>query len=251
MIDHDTLIYFALPAIACQTLAATLAMLKKKRVIASMCAGVIILATFIAVVWANTGTPPMRTSGETRLWYATFMPLVGLILFLRYRLRWIPSFTAIMSSVFLIINMIKPEIHQQEVPAILNSPWFIPHVILYMFSYAFFGVTFLLSFTKMRDNTEKAIDEAVRIGLGLFITATCIGALWAKTAWGHFWTWDIKETWACVTGLSYYSYMMIKREKTHSITIQRIILALAFVALQMCWWGHQYLPQASQSLHSY
>lgn len=251
MINNNSLIYFTLPAIVFQITAATLAILKKKGITALMIISVIILATFIATIWISTGVPPMKTSGETRLWYATFMPLVGLILFLRYRLRWIPIFTAIMSSIFIVINILNPEAQHEELPALLNSPWFIPHVVLYMFSYAFFGLSFLLSLTKIKDDTQKAIDEAVQLGLGLFTIATCIGALWAKTAWGHFWTWDLKETWACITALSYYSYIATRKERNSSVIIQRIILVLAFAALQMCWWGHQYLPHASQSLHAY
>ena len=34
-----------------------------------------------------------------------------------------------------------------------------------------------------------------------------MGALWAKEAWGHYWSWDPKETWAAITWLAYLVYV--------------------------------------------
>ena len=33
------------------------------------------------------------------------------------------------------------------------------------------------------------------------------GAVWAKAAWGHYWAWDPKETWAAATWFSYLAYI--------------------------------------------
>jgi ABC-type transport system involved in cytochrome c biogenesis permease subunit len=77
------------------------------------------------------------------------------------------------------------------------------------------------------------------------------GALWAKEAWGHYWTWDPKETWAFLTWAVYliYIHARIKNSiKTHQATW---ILALAFAVLLVAWFGVNYLPSAVNSVHTY
>ena len=49
--------------------------------------------------------------GETRLWYSFFMGIAGLLTYIRWQYRWILSFSALLATVFVIINLMKPEIH--------------------------------------------------------------------------------------------------------------------------------------------
>ena len=78
------------------------------------------------------------------------------------------------------------------------------------------------------------------------------GALWAKEAWGHYWSWDPKETWAAATWLAYLVYIHFRRH--HPVFYRRVLVVMlvSFVLLQMCWYGINYLPAAQGvSVHTY
>lgn len=218
-------------------------------------AGIFVFGSFIVGFWVEMGQPPLRTMGETRLWYSLFISVAGIFTYIMWKYKWILSFSTLMSTVFIVINILKPEIHSQELMPALQSPWFIPHVTIYMFSYAFFGSAFILGlagvFTKKKNNIVNSIDSLVRIGIVFFIFGTVLGSLWAKEAWGNFWSWDPKETWALATLLVYFFYLQIRNYTKVPPKILFAIIIVAFFFLQMCWWGINYLPSASESVHTY
>lgn len=210
--------------------------------------------------------PPLRTMGETRLWYSFFMPVAGLITWSRWRYRWILGFSALMALVFVCVNLFKPEIHSTTLMPALQSPWFAPHVIVYMFCYALFGAAtcvalFLLvkkknslSQTEGNDSAMALVDNLVSVGLSFMTIGMLFGALWAKEAWGTYWSWDPKETWAAITWLCYLVYIHCRLHKQSSARKKFCLsfLIFSFICLQMCWWGINYLPSAQgKSIHTY
>jgi ABC-type transport system involved in cytochrome c biogenesis permease subunit len=140
----------------------------------------------------------------------------------------------------------------------LQSPWFIPHVTVYMFSYSVLGCAFLLALagllTSDKVKVETWLDSAdylVYIGTAFLTFGMLSGAIWAKDAWGHYWSWDPKETWALVTWLVYMLYIHMRLIGKTSVKTVCFILVFAFLCLQMCWWGVNYLPAAQDSIHVY
>ena len=81
------------------------------------------------------------------------------------------------------------------------------------------------------------------------------GCIWAKQAWGNYWTWDPKETWAAATWCAYLVYIHrrsgSKKASSCNDSLSYVIRIVGFLLLQMCWWGVNLLPSASSSLHSY
>lgn len=213
-----------------------------------------VLATFIVLLWVDLERPPLRTMGETRLWYSFFALFAGLFTYLRWRYRWILSFSTVLATVFIMINIFRPEIHDQTLMPALQSPWFIPHVTVYMFSYSFLGCAFLLALVGLfssKDNVMSAADTLVYIGMAFLTFGMLSGALWAKEAWGHYWNWDPKETWALVTWLAYMLYIHLRLLGAGSRRVLCLLLIFCFICLQMCWWGVNYLPTAQDSVHIY
>jgi ABC-type transport system involved in cytochrome c biogenesis permease subunit len=213
-----------------------------------------VLAGFIVLLWIVLGRPPLRTMGETRLWYSFFALFAGLFTYLRWRYRWILSFSTVLATVFILINILRPEIHDQTLMPALQSPWFIPHVTVYMFSYSFLGCAFLLALVGLftsKNNVMSAADTLVYIGMAFLTFGMLSGALWAKEAWGHYWNWDPKETWALVTWLSYMLYIHLRLQGRASRRAVCLLLIFSFLCLQMCWWGVNYLPTAADSVHVY
>ncbi len=284
----DSFDWFALAASVSWLSGAVMSVVSKRRMPAVLLtgAGSIIFIIFIAGVWISLGRPPLRTMGETRLWFSLFLSLIGIGVYLRWRYRWVLPFGCLMAIVFACINIFKPEIHTEELMPALRSPWFVPHVIVYMFAYAVMGIATILAVRilwltrKQASNSSEAdlrlCDTLVRIGWGFLTMGIVMGALWAKQAWGDYWTWDPKETWAAATWLSYLLYLHLRQgqgsalssvtEPTLAVTepvevtshsrksLRRtlFLLILSFILLQMCWWGVNYLPSAQGfSLHTY
>jgi len=104
---------------------------------------------------------------------------------------------------------------------------------------------------KPSNDVLPAIDTLCKAGLSFFTIGMLLGALWAKQAWGDYWTWDPKETWAAITWLLYALYFHIKEIRPNAKRMIFVSLILAFISLQICWYGLQYLPQARGSLHNY
>jgi ABC-type transport system involved in cytochrome c biogenesis permease subunit len=136
----------------------------------------------------------------------------------------------------------------------LQSPWFIPHVTVYMFSYSFLGCAFLMavySLFKKDAAIPEAMDTLISIGIAFLTFGMLSGAVWAKDAWGHYWSWDPKETWAVLTWLSYLLYMHLRILHRGSRTAICLLVIFSFLCLQMCWWGVNLLPSAQDSIHVY
>ena len=309
----DSFVWFALAASLFWISGAIVSVISKRRLPAAVLIGCgsAIFMTFIVGVWISLGRPPLRTMGETRLWFSLFLSLIGLVVYLRWRYRWVLPFGCLMAVMFASINIFKPEIHTEELMPALRSPWFVPHVIVYMFSYAVMGIATILAIRILwltrRSAAGSALatgsttpatvdatasplspslqgdlrlcDTLVRMGWGFITMGIVMGALWAKQAWGDYWTWDPKETWAAATWLSYLLYMHLRqgsalssvtsagseaiaRQNSPAIEVAShsnkalhrtlFLLIFSFLLLQMCWWGVIYLPSAQGfSLHTY
>ena len=221
--------------------------------------GLLVFFSFILSMWISLERPPLRTMGETRLWYSFFLPLAGLIVYSRWKYKWILTFSTILSLVFICVNLFKPEIHDKTLMPALQSPWFAPHVIVYMFAYAVLGAATLMAFyllfikkTPMADEEMDITDNLVYVGLAFLTIGMLFGALWAKEAWGHYWSWDPKETWAAITWLAYLVYIHYRQLPRQRVRLAHWMLIISFVLLQMCWWGINYLPSAQgSSVHTY
>lgn len=255
-------IYFALIALLLWAAGAVLAWKGKGKAATAMTsAGLLVFFCYIVLLWHALDRPPLRTMGETRLWYSFFLPLAGLAVFLRWHYKWILTFSAVLSAVFIGINLFKPEIHSKSLMPALQSPWFAPHVIVYMLAYALLGAAFVLAvylFIKKgkdggAEEREMAVtDNLVAISYAFLTLGMLMGALWAKTAWGHYWSWDPKETWAAITWFSYLLYIHFRKSEPKQYKVALCMIVITFCLLQMCWWGVNYLPAAQgASIHTY
>ncbi len=259
IMSWDTFIYFALAACFCWIVGASFALRGQRwHAVAASVTGTMVFMAFITGLWISLERPPLRTMGETRLWYSFFLSIIGIGLYLKCRYRWVPAFSSLMSIIFVLINLIKPEIHSKALMPALQSAWFVPHVIVYMFSYAMMGaVTIFAVYLWFRRSPQEPTEEEwarcdnlVRIGWAFLSLGMTMGALWAKEAWGDWWTWDPKETWAMATWLSYLVYLHL-RPANRNTNLLFAWLIFSFILLQMCWWGINFLPSAGTSVHVY
>ncbi len=255
MIGWDNFIIFAAVSVILWITGAICAWKgKRPSAIAFTACGIAVFAIFIAGLWISLHRPPMRTLGETRLWYAVFMVVAALATYARWEYKWILFFSAIMGTVFSAINIFMPQIHDQTLMPALQSGWFIPHVTVYMFSYSLMGCAFIIAIAGCIQNTGKYLETAdslVYAGTAFLTFGMLSGALWAKQAWGIYWNWDPKETWAAITWGIYLLYMHARIYERNRHAVASILLILGFICLQMCWWGVNLLPAAQESMHVY
>lgn len=258
----DHFIFFAIPSVLLWTVASAWALRRPKKTLPALFTvlGLGVFFSFILGMWISLERPPLRTMGETRLWYSFFLPVAGLITYQRWGYKWILSFSTILSAVFIVVNIAKPDIHNKVLMPALQSPWFAPHVIIYMFSYAILGAVTLVALyylfreEKLQDKERimDMTDNLVYVGIAFVTMGMLMGAIWAKEAWGHYWSWDPKETWAAATWLGYLVYIHYRLLKTSKNKTSMTILLLAFILLQVCWYGVNYLPSARErSVHTY
>ena len=253
-------IVFALLSVALWTTGAWAAWRNRRQLaFAATGLGLAVFFAYILIMWITLERPPLRTMGETRLWYSFFLPLAGIIVYSRWQYKWILGFSTLLAAVFVCINLFRPEIHSKTLMPALQSPWFAPHVIVYMMAYALLGAAVVMSvyllFCKKEADTDREMeitDNLVYVGLSFMTLGMLMGAIWAKEAWGHYWAWDPKETWAAITWLSYLVYIHYRLYRPRSIRPSLWLLIIAFCLLQMCWWGINYLPSAQgMSVHTY
>ncbi len=111
---------------------------------------------------------------------------------------------------------------QPLVPA-LQSWWMKIHVPANFIGYGAFsvaamtGVTYLFaskgilaSRLPKLEVMEDIMYKAISVGFVFFTIATILGAMWAAQAWGGYWSWDPKETWALIVWLNYAAWLHLR-----------------------------------------
>jgi len=222
---------------------------------------VFLLGLYITQLWISLERPPLRTKGETRLWYATIVPLITLIIHAKLKTYWFAIYGQIMASVFLITNLLHPDYFDMTLMPALQSYWFVPHVIIYMVAYALLASTVMYAihglFLHKNGNTDSIgnllirADVLIYIGFAMATFGICFGAFWAKEAWGSYWAWDPKETWALVSWLCYLTYIHFRYRHPRKQYLALWFLVICFCMLLVGWHGVDYMPSAQQSMHSY
>ncbi|WGU70395.1 cytochrome c biogenesis protein CcsA [Capnocytophaga canimorsus] len=156
------------------------------------------------------------------------------------------NYSALMGIVFMLVTFFRPDTMNKTLMPALQSVWFIPHVIVYIFAYAMLGMASLTAvygiyLCKKQRDTQNAIavtDQLIKIGYVFLTFGLLFGALWAKEAWGHYWTWDPKETWAFITWLAYLVYIHYKykhKEKQPFNSFLIVIIAFFVVVSLLVW----------------
>jgi len=205
------------------------------------------------------GEPPFGNMYHVLIFLALCMAPIYLLLSVRYGLKWLGPHFSISAAVSITSPLfMNRDIFWNRVPA-LQSPWFVPHVFAYMVSYALAAVAFAVTVSGLISkhwkggNDEKQIKTSYQVLLLAYPFMTfgmLSGALWAEDAWGIYWSWDAKETWALITWTAYLIYFhshMSPRFKPYTVLIQ----ILAFVSLLITFFVVNLLPKMGSLLHSY
>ena len=172
------------------------------------------------------------------------------------------------------------------VPA-LRSSWLIMHVSVVMLSYAALVIGSLISASVLFVNKNQPLQirssssgiggfkisnsfslndmiktsefthseeldtlsyRAILVGFVLLTLGLISGAVWANEAWGTWWSWDPKETWAFISWLFYAAYLHMRISKGWQGRRPALLATSGFVVVLICYLGVNFL---GIGLHSY
>ena len=102
-----------------------------------------------------------------------------------------------------------------------------------------------LNLAKTLDNLSYRI---LGLGFPLLTIGILSGAVWANEAWGSYWSWDPKETWALLTWLVFAIYLHTRLTKGWEGKKPALIASLGFVTVWICFLGVNLI---GEGLHSY
>ena len=155
----------------------------------------------------------------------------------------------------------------QPVMPALRSYWLAVHVSCAVISYGAFAVSFGVAIAyllkeKQGESSQsrlvqqlpglKGLDNIsyrlIFIGLPFLTVMLVTGAVWAEYAWGAFWSWDPKETWALITWLIYALYLHTRLLRGFSGKRSAWLSVIGFVAVIFTFLGVSYLLPG---MHSY
>ncbi|MCM1028252.1 MAG: cytochrome c biogenesis protein CcsA [Pseudoflavonifractor sp.] len=201
---------------------------------------------YLALKWLIAGTIPMAT-GEDAMSLVAFILLILSLGCLRLRESIMAPLAVLMAGFAALVAYISaPVTDIHPVMPVLSSPWLAIHVGLVMTAYALLTLTFIIALI----NIFKSSDRLTKLALSVIYPASALlaagiftGAVWAGDAWGRYWAWDPKETWALVTLMVY----IIPLHRCMNPKTLSIFLTIAFLTVIMTYWGVNYLP----SIHAY
>ena len=227
-----------------------------------MLLGFLVHTACIVVRGINAGRLPMTNQYEFASAFAWGVALCFLIFVRKYRFDVLGMFVA--PVVFLVIgyaSMQSREIHAL-MPA-LQSSWLGFHVTMAVIGYGSFGVAFGVAMVYLlkgrlqgplaqRIPEEKVLDQIIyrAVALGFLFLTMCMitGAIWAKRAWGSYWSWDPKETWSLVTWIVYAIFLHLRLRRGMAGRRAAVFAAAGFLCVIFTYVGVNTLLSG---LHSY
>jgi len=98
------------------------------------------------------------------------------------------------------------------------------------------------------ESVDNLSYRTISFGFPLLTIGIIAGAVWANEAWGSYWSWDPKETWALITWLVFASYLHARITKSWQGTKPAMIASLGFIVVWICYLGVNFL---GKGLHTY
>ena len=100
----------------------------------------------------------------------------------------------------------------------------------------------------LADTLDNISYRIIGLGFPLLTIGIISGAVWANEAWGSYWSWDPKETWALITWLVFAAYLHARITKGWQGRRPAILAASGFLVVWVCYLGVNIL---GKGLHSY
>jgi ABC-type transport system involved in cytochrome c biogenesis permease subunit len=225
-----------------------------------LAASAVLLAGVLVARSVAIGFPALTSTWESLAFYAAVLAALCFVYRLQRRLPYVPliAFLASVIAIALLLVATSPLAPAEALPPIpaLRSAWLLLHVSFSFVGEAFFVASFASSilFLAAREPARRAEYDriaytATAIGYPIFVAGAMVfGAIWAEQAWGAWWSWDPKETWALVTCLVYTVYLHLRLVAKRRGAWPAIVSVAGFLCTVFTFFGVNYLLAG---LHSY
>lgn len=100
----------------------------------------------------------------------------------------------------------------------------------------------------LADTLDNISYRIIGLGFPLLTIGIIAGGVWANEAWGSYWSWDPKETWALITWLVFAAYLHARITKGWQGRRPALLAAAGFIVVWICYLGVNLL---GKGLHSY
>lgn len=100
----------------------------------------------------------------------------------------------------------------------------------------------------LADTLDNISYRVIGLGFPLLTIGIIAGAVWANEAWGSYWSWDPKETWALITWLVFAAYLHARITRGWQGRRPAVLAATGFIVVWICYLGVNLL---GKGLHSY
>ena len=182
------------------------------------------------LIGTDVGHIPVSNLYEVFVLFSLITGLLYLYYDGHYATRRMGAFVLLVISAavaFLLWYSFSREAHEIQplIPA-LQSYWMKVHVPANFIGYGAFALAAMIGVAELLvrrgilasrlpslEVLGDVMYKAIAIGFAFFTIATILGALWAAEAWGTYWQWDPKETWAFIVWLNYAAWLHIRLTK--------------------------------------
>jgi cytochrome c-type biogenesis protein CcsB len=223
-----------------------------------LAAGMLLVGVLLRGVWA--GRVPWGNMYEFSISSALGILVVFLIWSTQRDLRWLGLFVTIptLLTLGMAVTVLYTE-SAQLVPA-LKSYWLVIHVFAAIIGGGAFTVgaatagLSLISgrgwFTQLppREKLEGLTHKIIAFAFPIWTFAVVAGAIWAENAWGRYWGWDPKETWAFITWVIFAAYLHARSTAGWKHQKASVIAIVGWLAFLVNYFGVNIFIN---SLHSY
>ena len=199
---------------------------------------------FLIIRYQESGHVPLVTLFEITFFYAWMIGILFLIFVKKDIMRFIHSIILLIIFSLLLWDLfIDRNIYPLN--PMLDSYWLVIHVPTAMVSYSAFALSFAFSlYYVIAEKMKWPLGSIVSLNSGLIfwgsiLLAVCIvtGSVWAKSAWGTYWSWDPKETWALITLIIYTLNIAARKIFKLDPKWQAYISIVGFITMLFTFFG--------------
>ncbi len=215
----------------------------------------------LSLRWWLSGHVPLSNGYETMLFMAWLLLVLTIVLFRKIRIiLWIGPLAAV--CCLLVAMMTGGGSQISPLMPVLQSPLLSLHVMTVICAYALFALQILMGIYALiiSSSAKHALNPKLEritalsqlllypavflLAIGIFL-----GAVWANVSWGHYWSWDPKESWALIT-LMVYAVPLHKTSLGFfsNPRIYHLYMVIAFLAVIITYFGVNFLLGG---MHSY
>lgn len=225
--------------------------------------------------WKETEFYPLSNIYESLVFLAWTITLVDLFLEFIYKIPLIGTIVsplAFFTIAFADFSLPKELQNSTTLVPALKSNWILMHVTIILFSYTtlligcLFSINYLIltlpltvdtypfnyispkTGNQWADTLDNWSYRTLGVGFVFLTFGIFSGAVWANEAWGSYWSWDPKETWAFITWIVFAIYLHTRLTKGWSGKKSAWLASFGFIIVWICFLG---VNLFGKGLHSY